>query len=170
MDAIVYVSKTGFTKKYAEMLSAELNLMAMPLNDAANKLTKGSEIIYLGWVSAGFIKGLSKAMKLFKVKAVGGVGMGSYSDKIQNDLVRQNKLADLPAFYLQGGFDMGKLHGFNKLAMKIMGKVVASSIKSGKESMMPKEHAEEMLDALRHSKDYVSADKLQPMVERCKAL
>ncbi|MDD3946631.1 MAG: hypothetical protein PHI19_02215 [Clostridia bacterium] len=170
MDAIVYVSETGFTKKYAEMLSAELDVQAMTLKDAANKLSKGSEIIYMGWVSAGFIKGLSKAMRLYEVKAVGGVGMGRYTEKNQNNLVKQNKLADLPAFYLQGGFDMGKLRGFNKVAMKIMGKVVASSIKNGKESMMPKEQAEEMLDAIRHSKDYVSADKLQPMLERCKTL
>ena len=50
MDAIVYVSKTGFTQRYAEMLSRELTLPVMSLDEARMKLGKGAQIIF--W--AGF--------------------------------------------------------------------------------------------------------------------
>lgn len=36
----------------------------------------GSEIIYLGWIMAGGIKGYKEAAKLYKVRAVCGIGMG----------------------------------------------------------------------------------------------
>lgn len=168
MDAIVYVSNTGFTAKYAEMLSAELGYAVMTLEEAKTKLEKGSEIIFLGWISAGFIKGLGKARKLFEVKAVGGVGMGMYTEKVQANLVLQNKLEAIPAFYLQGGFDINKLKGFNRFAMKMVGAIMSKTMQKDK-SNLPSDAAE-MLDAIKNPKDYVSADKLAAMLECCKAL
>jgi hypothetical protein len=76
MQAIVYTSKTGSTKRYAEMLSAETGLPAYALDAAGKKLPKGSAIIYMGWIMANNVKGYKKAAALYTVRAVCAVGMG----------------------------------------------------------------------------------------------
>ena len=76
MKAIIYTSNTGSTAEYAQLLGNELNLPVHSLQQAKNKVPAGSEIIYLGWIMAGGIKGYKEAAKLYKVRAVCGVGMG----------------------------------------------------------------------------------------------
>ena len=76
MKAIIYTSNTGSTAEYAQLLGNELNLPVHSLQQAKNKVLSGSEIIYLGWIMAGGIKGYKEAAKLYKVRAVCGIGMG----------------------------------------------------------------------------------------------
>ena len=76
MKAIIYTSNIGSTAEYAQLLGKELNLPVHSLQKAKNKVPAGSEIIYLGWIMAGGIKGYKKAAKLYKVCVVCGVGMG----------------------------------------------------------------------------------------------
>ena len=76
MKAIIYTSNTGSTAEYAQLLGNELNLLVHSLQQAKNKVLSGSEIIYLGWIMAGGIKGYKEAAKLYKVRAVCGIGMG----------------------------------------------------------------------------------------------
>lgn len=87
MNAIVYTSNSGFTAQYAEMLGAKLSLPVYKLADAPNHIAKGADIIYLGWLMAGVVKGYKKATKLYQIKAVCSVGMGangSQLDLLQN--------------------------------------------------------------------------------------
>ena len=56
---IVYESKTGFTKKYADMLAAKTGLKVFPVKEIS-KVGKDEEIIFLGWMKAGKIQGLNK--------------------------------------------------------------------------------------------------------------
>ena len=53
-----------------------MNFPVHSLQEAKNKVPAGSEIIYLGWIMAGGIKGYKEAAKLYKVRAVCGIGMG----------------------------------------------------------------------------------------------
>ena len=76
MKAIIYTSNTGSTAEYAQLLGKGLNLPVHSLQQAKNKVLSGSEIIYLGWIMAGGIKGYKEAAKLYKVRAVCGIGMG----------------------------------------------------------------------------------------------
>lgn len=64
IKAIVYMSETGHTKKYAELLGERISLPVYELNTAAKELPRGTEIIYLGWLMAGSIKGYKKAWKM----------------------------------------------------------------------------------------------------------
>ena len=57
MDAIVYTSNTGSTKRYAELLSQMTGLPAFALGDAKDKLSANAGIIYLGWIMASGVKG-----------------------------------------------------------------------------------------------------------------
>lgn len=130
IKAIVYTSNTGYTKEYAELLSKKTGLPVYSLNDAVKKLDNGAEIIYLGWLMAGSVKGYKTATKQFKVLAVCGVGMGATGSQLQ-DVKKANGLSDsLPVFTLQGGFDIQKLHGIYKFMMTVMRKTAGKALQN----------------------------------------
>lgn len=54
MKAIIYTSNTGSTAEYAKLLGNELNILVYSAAESKKKVLAGSEIIYLGWVMAGF--------------------------------------------------------------------------------------------------------------------
>lgn len=83
MKAIIYTSNTGSIAEYAQLLGNELNLPVHSLQQAKNKVLSGSEIIYLGWIMAGGIKGYKEAAKLYKVRAVCGIGMGQTGTQLK---------------------------------------------------------------------------------------
>ena len=72
---IVYQSKTGFTKQYAEMLGESEHVEVLPLKEAEQKLSSGTPVLFLGPLSAGRIVGLERARKAFVLRGVCGVGM-----------------------------------------------------------------------------------------------
>lgn len=161
IKAIVYKSQTGHTKQYAEILGGKTNLPVYELNTAAKELSRATEIIYLGWLMAGTVKGYKKAVKLFAVKAVCGIGM-SGGDSQLADMRKANHISDsMPVFYLQGGFELDKLHGIYKLMMKTMKSTVGNGL-ADKENRTPEEDA--MLDLLLHGGNLVSADNLTQLL------
>ena len=64
-SCIVYTSNTGHTARYAELLSKITALPALSLTEATEKLTKGTSVIYLGWLFVGGIRGYKKAAKTY---------------------------------------------------------------------------------------------------------
>jgi len=151
IQAIVYESNTGFTKKYAELLSAETGLPCYSLSE--NKAGLGDSVIYMGWLCAGKVKGYGKASKKFNVRAVAGVGMRVQDASALSDLIKQNSLGSTPAFYLRGGLDINKLRGLNKIIMKAIVKGTAC-----------KEGNPDSKDTLYSLKDYVSKDNLNGLL------
>ena len=85
MEAVVYTSNTGSTEHYAKLLGHELRVSVYSTEEAGNKLPTGTEIIYLGWIMAGGIKGYKKAAKLYKVRAICGIGMGQTVTQLRYD-------------------------------------------------------------------------------------
>ncbi|MCQ2449808.1 MAG: hypothetical protein MJ132_06435 [Clostridia bacterium] len=162
VTAIVYTSNTGHTKAYAELLGEKTGLPAYDLKTACKTLPKHAEILYLGWLMAGNVKGYKKAARRFSVKAVCGVGM-SGSDTQLNDMLRATHLPeDLPAFYLQGGFELEKLHGIYKLMMKTMKATVGKGL-SAKKDRTPEE--DDMLNLMLNGGSTVSDEKLTAVLE-----
>ena len=76
MKAIVYTSNTGSTAKYAKLLSHQICVPSYSMEEAKTKVKLGAEIIYMGWIMAGKIKGYPKAVRKYRIQAVCGVGMG----------------------------------------------------------------------------------------------
>ena len=106
--AIVYNSKTGSCKRYAEELSHALVLPSYPLGK--QPALPDGEVIYVSWVMAGGVTGYAKLAKQMKVAAVCAVGMAP----VQEDSVRlgrkKNKVPDDVAYFcLQGGFHMDNM-------------------------------------------------------------
>ncbi len=127
IKAIVYTSNTGYTKEYAEILSNKTGLPVYTLKEA-NKLKKGSPIVYMGWLMAGRVKDYEKAAKLFDIKIVVGSCLGT-TGSMDASVRSSHKLPEsFPVFTVWGGFDMKKLHGIYKFLMKMVGKAIKNKI------------------------------------------
>lgn len=155
--AIVYVSNTGYTTRYAAMLSAKLGLPAHPLDYALKELPAGTSVIYMGWLMAGSVKDFAKAAKRFAIAAVIGVGLGDTGS--QDAAVRKAcRLAEnVPVFTLQGGMDTARLQGPYRFAIKLLRKGMAA-----KKNRTPDE--ERMLELLIKGGDYVSEENLSAVL------
>ena len=108
---IVYESNTGHTKKYAEMLAKKLNLPCESLKEYKEDY---KEVIYLGWVMAGMIKGYSKIKNKAKLTMV--IGVGLMPDK-EEELIKNNNIT-CKFYFLPGGVDYSKLKWFKKNLLK----------------------------------------------------
>lgn len=158
MKAIVYTSNTGSTARYAKLLAHETGLPVYSAQEAKKQLPAREEILYLGWIMAGGIRGWQDAAKRFRVCAVCGVGMCQTGTQVQ-ELREKNAIpGEIPLFTLQGSFDLEKLHGVYKMMMKIMVKSLAQ-----KEARTPEE--EDMLDMLEHGGDRVRFENLKAALD-----
>ncbi len=161
-QAIVYTSNTGYTKEYARILAEKTTLPLYNLENAQKSLPYGSEVIYLGWLMASFVKGYDKASKQFRVNAVVGVCMGENGSQLEA-VRKNNKIPEsTEVFTLQGGFDMKKLKGMNKFMMKIMVKKLTKDIMA-KETRT--EEDEKLLLMLSEGASFVSEKNLEPVIE-----
>lgn len=128
MEAIIYKTNTGSTAQYAKMLAEKTGLPAFSIEEAKSKVEAGSEIIYLGWIMAAQVKGYKMAAKKYKVKAVCAVGMEKTGTRTEEIRKKTCVPDEIPLFTLQGNFDVKKLHGFYRLMMNLMVKMVTKQL------------------------------------------
>ena len=161
MNAIVYTTNTGSTKRYAELLARETGLPAYSMAEAECSVPTGAEIIYLGWIMAGSVKGYAAA-KRWSVRAVCAVGMGRTGT--QTDSVRKKSAipASIPVFTLQGNFDVKKLRGVYRLMMELMVKTAGKSL-AAKPGRTPEE--DDMLDMMLHGGQRVGIENLRAVLD-----
>lgn len=162
MKAIIYTSNTGSTAEYAQLLGKELNLPVHSLQQAKNKVLSGSEIIYLGWIMAGGIKGYKEAAKLYKVRAVCDVGMGQTGTQLKEVRDKNAIPQRIPLFTLQGNFDVKKLHGAYRFMMNVMVKTVGKGL-ANKTDRTPEE--DDMLDMMVNGGKRVSLQNMKAITE-----
>ena len=153
MKVIVYTSNTGHTAAYSKMLGAKIGLPVYALNEAAKKLQKGTEIIYLGWLFANNIKGYKKATKKYKISAICAVGLCDTGTAVAEVRKANSISEETPLFTMQGGMDKTKLRGINKFMINMLTKVLSSRKKRT-------ENDERMLELLTHDKNYVSEENI----------
>ena len=149
---IIYKSKTGHTEKYAKMLSEELNIPCYSYKDA--KVSEKDEVIFLSYIYASKIMGLSKILKKYNVKVVIAVGALGYSKDYLNTLKDANNIK-LPFFYLRGGIDYSKLNFFFRNFLSIIGKDIAKDDK-------------ELLNLFKNGGDFVTKDNLNEVLNYLK--
>jgi menaquinone-dependent protoporphyrinogen IX oxidase len=115
---ILYTSKTGNTKAYAEDIAKQVGGDVAPLaHFRMKKLQDYDTVVYGGWVQGGTIKGLDKFLAEYKSiekknVLIFSVGMSIPTSDGRSLLIEQN-LLDLyhVRFYqVRGSFDMKKLH------------------------------------------------------------
>ena len=162
MNAIIYTTNTGSTERYARLLAQKTGLPVYSLAEAKKRVFAGAEVIYLGWIMAGSVKGYAEAAKRYRVRAVCGVGMGQTGT--QADSVRKKSAisADIPLFTLQGNFDVKKLHGVYRLMMEIMVKTAGKGL-AEKKDRTPDE--DDMLDMMLHGGERVKEENLGAVLD-----
>lgn len=160
MQAIVYTSNTGFTRRYAQLLAQATGLPLYDLEQAAQRLGAGATICYLGWLMAGRIQGYAKAARVFRIRAVIGVGMAP--DGVQVEAVRKaNRLPpELPVFTLQGGYDRSRVKGVYGVMMELLAKKLTWEQKAH-----PDEKNRRMLQMMREGGDWVREESLTPILD-----
>lgn len=156
MVSIVYVSNTGSSKKYAEILSEKTGYPCYPLSDCDTAV--GSDIVFIGWVMAGSLQGLSEARTKFgTLKAVVAVGM--MKTESQDAALKEKNSISEPFFSLAGAFDIKKLSGMYKMMMSMMLKMI-----KGKMSESNDPQAKEAVKMFDEGFDMVSEENLGDLI------
>lgn len=154
---IVYESKTGFTKRYADMLASKTGLKVFRVKELS-KVNQDEEIIFLGWMKAGKIQGLDKLRKN-NVKAVCGSGTGRTAEPSAERIISRNKIEGIPFFYLRGGcLPLRELKGMDKIMMSMFSRM----LKSRKDT---DGKLEETISNIRNGFDGVNEENLVPVLQ-----
>ena len=168
---VIYTSQTGFTKRYAEWISEELNADIYDLKDVKKKTNAFFEayeaIIYAGWCMAGMVvkvKWFFERAAYWKNKKLSIVAVGASPndnpevDEFLNNLLTDEQRPFIKAFYCQGGINYDKMKFSSRTAMKMY----ANSLKNNKNSSEDDKKKGEMI-----SKSYDISDKrfIAPVVD-----
>ena len=114
---IVYNSKTGHTRQYAEMLAAAEKMKVYSLQEAQNVLPEKEPVLFLGWLMAGHISGIDQAVRRWDVRCAVGVGMAPDGKDNLATMAKANFVPNAPLFYLQGGWAPKKVGWFQRRAV-----------------------------------------------------
>ncbi|MDD4096806.1 MAG: flavodoxin domain-containing protein [Oscillospiraceae bacterium] len=158
---IVYESKTGFTKRYADMIATKANLPVFRVQELP-KVNPKEEIIFLGWMKVGKIQGLAKIRK-HRVIAVCGSGTAAIAEPSPEEVIARNKLEGVPFFYLRGGcFPLREIKGIDKIMLSLF-------IKMLKSRRAQDDKTKESISIIENGFDGVKEENLEPVLEWLKA-
>lgn len=129
---IIYGSKYGTTKSYAEELSNKTGIKAVSYEKNIN-LNDYNVILYLGALYAGGVLGLSKTLKKIKNASnkkiiISTVGLSDPTDIYNISNIEKSMKKQLPEdvinvakiFHLRGGIDYSKLGFTHKTMMSLL--------------------------------------------------
>lgn len=164
---VIYRSKTGFTKRYAEWISAALGC-DMAETKTVKDLTGYDTLIYGAYCHAGMIAGLKKFLKtaepLKKNIVVFATGASpAENPDIEPSMKRnftQEQQERIKAFYLPGGLNYEQMGAVDKALMAAF------------RAMTKKQMGEnsEMYQMLCKSYDLSDEKHIVPLVEHCRGL
>lgn len=169
-SVVIYKSKSGYTKKYAEWLAQAISA---DLFEAENfkKEQFGSydNVIYGGGIYAVGINGIKliknnlPALKGKKV-IVFATGLSPAREDVIKVVKDKNFTAEelelIDFFYMRGGFDLGKLKVMEGLAMKLMRHILKR-----KDPAAMSEDDRGMLEAFEHPVDFTDRNSIEPILE-----
>ncbi|HOW51091.1 MAG TPA: flavodoxin domain-containing protein [bacterium] len=169
---VVYKSKTGFVRKYAEWIAYELGADLFDASEvSAAKLAEYDAIVYGGGLYAVGINGVGLIKKNLGLLAgkkivVFGTGASTATDKVYAEVRDKNFTADelkvIRYFYLRGGFDFTRLPWYLKGVMNLM--------KWGLQRKKERTAEEQgMLDAFDAPVDFTDKENIRELVAYIRA-
>lgn len=173
-NVIIYRSKTGYTKRYMEMLSKSVEAKLVEQSQMGSiDISSFERIIYAGGVYAGKISGLKKFVAKLNAEALNklaivAVGASPTTEVTIEKLIKDNLISESiikrgAFFYLQGGFDPDKLN----FALRAMLGSVAKKL-SKKQKEAPETLTQEDIDFLNFfqtTNDQTSEEQLAPLID-----
>ena len=127
---ILYGSQYGTTKRYADELSRLTGLPALSY-EKAGELAGYEQIVYLGGLYAGGVKGLKQTARKFPAGVrliLVTVGLADVQDEQNIENIRRSVRRQLPAgllqntvlFHLRGGIDYSRLNLTHRTMMTLL--------------------------------------------------
>jgi len=165
---LIYFSKTGFTKRYAEWIAEELSCRLVPFSDRKTvSLSDYDTILFGSSFHAGLIRELNWFKKQLpaltgkKIAVFATGGMPASAPDIpkafeQNFTASERKV--LRTFYLPGGMCYEKIGFGDKLMMSVFCKMIKK--KEGADS--------EMYRMISGSYDISDRTQISPIIEYCR--
>ena len=177
---ILYYSKYGTTKKYAEWIASALNGDMCAISDfKQNTLENYDTIIIGGGLYAGDIKGMDIILNNYqtlhgKKLVLFTCGLADYS-KAENintiagkieAAIPENIRRDIKLYFLRGGIDYRRLSFKHKVMMALMKMITARKMKKGGDNAG--EEVKEFLEMYGKNIDFTDKDNITGIVEYCK--
>jgi len=178
-EVVIYKSKYGATKKYAQWISDELKSDIFEVKMVStNSLKEYDTIIFGGGLYAGGVNGLSfitKNYELIKNKNIivftCGLADPFVDENVKSickglDKVFSSEMkSKIKVFHLRGGMDYGELGLSHKLMMSMVHKMVA---KKDKESLSDED--KNMLETYGESVDFTDKGTIAPIISLIKEI
>ena len=167
---IVYNSKTGFTKKYAEWMAEELQCDTRPFQKDMESLKEYELVVFGGGIMAGKVNGLDQFRNKMDVKKqkliVFATGATSQDLTDVTEQFKKNNLNDdeqkrVPFYYFEGGINYNNMSMVSKFFMKML-----LSMLRNKKNRTAEE--EGMLQSLSHSFDHCDRRRILTMMNQIK--
>lgn len=175
---VVYSSKTGFTKKYAEWIAEDLSLEAYDLEESDNLkevLISVDTLIFGGGLYAIGINGLKKLLNENQAGSISNIfvfctGLSLRSVEVQREIFKNNlkdvEKNNVRLYYYRGGFDFQKLSLIDQLLMRMLKLKIQWKKKKG-----PLSSDEKGMLAVFHRKvDFTDRNLIRELVEDVKSL
>lgn len=165
---VVYRSKTGFVKKYADWIAEELSTKAVPGDEIkVEDLKNYDTIIFGGGLYAGGINGIKlikknldkldgKNIVIFATGA--SPGRKEEIEEVWDKNFTKEQQQKIDFFYLRGGFEYDKLNIKDKMLMTMMKKMLQK-----KKELTPDE--EGMLAAYKEPVDFTDKKNIRDLID-----
>lgn len=165
---VIYKSKSGYTKKYAEWIAEEIKCdIKENKNLKLSDIQDYDTIIYGGGLYATMINGIDLIKKNFQelkgkniiVYATGSnPGRAEEMNKVWEATFTEEQRNVIHKFYLRGGFDYSNLSFGNKILMSMLKKKLQSE-------KNPTEDEKDLLKAYDEPIDFTNKDNIKGILE-----
>ncbi|MDY2680430.1 MAG: flavodoxin domain-containing protein [Lentihominibacter sp.] len=166
---IIYKSKTGFTKKYAELIAAETGAEVQPVEKADIKsLAAHDVVVFGGRCCGGVVDGLDDFRKQAVKNGISnlmvfctGATPAEMTDMIgemwKNNLSEED-MKKIPHYYLESGICYEKMNFADKMMMKAFRHMM-------KKKTDKTQYEEALAKAIEQSYDNSSPENARPLIE-----
>lgn len=166
---IIYKSKYGATKKYAEWLAQDCGYDLFEIEKAKIKdVVSYNNVIFCGAIYASGISGLSFLKKHYNMLtdkniAIFCVGASPFNEKAFNAIKAHNlkdELQDIPLFYGRGAWNEDKMKFMDRSLCKLLQKAV-----SKKDPLEYEPWETALMSAIGKTCDWTDKAYLEPLIE-----
>ena len=170
---LVYGSRYGSTKRYAERLAEMTGVAAIEYSKAKN-LADYDRVVYLGGIFAGGVMGLKKTAAKMNPRqelVIATVGVTDPKEAAYFESIRQAIKAQLPeglyneekVFHLRGAIDYNHLSVGHSFMMKMFHSMMLNKSEAERTA-----DAKAMLETYGRQVDFVDLNALQPIADLMK--